>query len=63
MIEDALDAGVATSFVTGDEVYGLDPGLRAGLRRRDVGYVLAIARNQRINVTHLGRVGSRQGGN
>jgi SRSO17 transposase len=51
MIEEALDAGVAASFVTGDEVYGLDPALRERLRCRGVGYVLAIARNQRIQAT------------
>jgi len=51
MIEEALDAGVAAGFVTGDEVYGLDPGLRERLRDRGVGYVLAIARNQRIHAT------------
>ena len=56
MIEEALDAGVAASFVTGDEVYGLDPALRQRLRHRGVGYVLAIARNQRIQVTDTVRL-------
>jgi SRSO17 transposase len=51
MIEAALDAGVVVSFVAGDEVYGLDPALRARLRARHVGYVLAIARNQHIQAT------------
>jgi len=51
MIEEALDAGVATSFVTGDEVYGLYPAVRQRLRARGVGYVLAIGRNQRIQAT------------
>jgi SRSO17 transposase len=51
MIEDALDAGMAVSYVTGDEVYGLDPALRARLRQRGVGYVLAIARNQYVQAT------------
>ena len=41
---------------TGDEVYGLDPALRAGLRARGVGYVLAIARNQRIQATDTVRL-------
>ena len=51
MIEEALDAGMAVSYVTGDEVYGLDPTLRARLRQRGVGYVLAIARNQHVQAT------------
>jgi SRSO17 transposase len=39
----ALDAGVPAAWVTGDEVYGADPDLRAELERRGVGYVLAVA--------------------
>jgi SRSO17 transposase len=42
MIEAALDAGVQASFATGDEVYGNDPVLRARLRARGLGYVLAV---------------------
>lgn len=42
MIEDALDAGVQAAFIAGDEVYGNDPVLRARLRTRGVGYVLAV---------------------
>ncbi|MEU7061789.1 IS701 family transposase [Streptomyces sp. NPDC046197] len=51
MIAAALDAGVSTSWVTGDEAYGQDPGLRAGLEAREVGYVLAVscATRARIN--------------
>lgn len=55
MIENALDAGVAVSFVTGDEVYGLDPLLRSRLRQRGVGYVLAIACNQPVQATAAAR--------
>jgi len=44
MLARALDAGVPTSWVTGDEVYGADPGLRADLEARRTGYVLAVAR-------------------
>lgn len=51
MIQAALDAGLRVGFVTADEAYGLDPFLRAELQRRQVGYVLAIARNHRIQVT------------
>jgi SRSO17 transposase len=43
MLGRALDAGVPASWVTGDEVYGANPGLRADLEARGVGYVLAVA--------------------
>jgi SRSO17 transposase len=33
----ALDAGVPAAWVTGDEVYGADPGLRAELETRGIG--------------------------
>jgi len=39
----ALDAGVPAAWVTGDEVYGADPTLRACLEARQIGYVLAVA--------------------
>lgn len=42
MIEDALDGGVDAAWVTGDEVYGNDAVLRARLRARGIGYVLAV---------------------
>ena len=43
MITRALGAGTPAGWVAGDEVYGGDPGLRAGLERRRAGYVLAVA--------------------
>jgi SRSO17 transposase len=43
MICRALDAGVPAAWVTGDEVYGANPALRAELEARAVGYVLAVA--------------------
>ena len=43
MLARALDAGVSAAWVTGDEVYGADPGLRAELEARGIGYVLAVA--------------------
>jgi SRSO17 transposase len=43
MIARALDAGVPAAWVTGDEVYGACPGLRAALEARGIGYVLAVA--------------------
>ena len=48
MIGRALDAGTPAAWVTGDEVYGADPGLRADLERRQIGYVLAVAATHRV---------------
>lgn len=48
MLIRALDAGLPARWVTGDEVYGADPDLRAELEFRRVGYVLAIAGNRRL---------------
>ena len=48
MIARALDAGTPAGWVAGDEVYGADPGLRADLERRQVGYVLAVARTCQV---------------
>jgi len=48
MLARALDAGVPAAWVTADEVYGADPGLRAELERRGTGYVLAIACHRRL---------------
>ena len=44
----ALDAGIPAGWVAGDEVYGNDPGLRATLEQRGVGYVLAVGSAARI---------------
>ncbi|GGT42377.1 transposase [Streptomyces chromofuscus] len=43
MIERFLDAGHRVGWVTGDEVYGGNPKLRAALEQRGIGYVLAVA--------------------
>ena len=48
MITRALDAGTPAGWVTGDEVYGADPGLRAGLEDRKVCYVLAVAKSHAV---------------
>ena len=48
MICRALDAGVPAAWVTGDEVYGANPGLRAELEDRGIGYVLAVACAHRV---------------
>ena len=49
MIARALDAGIPAAWVTGDEVYGADPGLRADLERRQSGYVLAVAASHQVS--------------
>jgi SRSO17 transposase len=59
MIGRALDAGTPAAWVTGDEVYGADPGLRADLERRRIGYVLAVAASHRV-ATAAGRCPARQ---
>ena len=48
MIARALDAGTPARWATGDEVYGADPGLRAELEKRQLGYVLAVAKSHRL---------------
>jgi SRSO17 transposase len=48
MLTRALDAEVPAAWVTGDEVYGADPRLRAELEVRGVGYVLAVACGHRV---------------
>jgi SRSO17 transposase len=48
MIARALDAGTPVAWVTGDEVYGADPHLRADLERRRIGYVLAVAASHQV---------------
>jgi len=59
MIARALDAGTPAAWVTGDEVYGADPGLRADLERRRIGYVLAVAATHRVT-TAAGPCQARQ---
>lgn len=48
MITHALDVGVPASRVAGDEAYGANPHLRVALEKRQVGYVLAVARDHQI---------------
>jgi SRSO17 transposase len=59
MIARALDTGIPAAWVTGDEVYGADPGLRADLERRQIGYVLAVAASHRVT-TSPGTSATRQ---
>ena len=55
MLDRALDAGVPAQWATADEFYGGDRGLRRDLQRRQLGYVLAVAKSHRADV------GGRQG--
>lgn len=55
LIDRAVEAGVPAGWVTGDEVYGADPRLRAAVRGHRLGYVLAIAANRRVP-THAGPI-------
>ncbi|MFE0938462.1 IS701 family transposase [Streptomyces mutabilis] len=50
MIAAALEAGITASWVTGDEAYGQDPQLRAALKARGIGYVLAVACSTRVRI-------------
>ena len=59
MIARALDAGCPAAWVTGDEVYGADTGLRADLERRQAGYVLAVAASHQVT-TAAGPCQARQ---
>ena len=48
MLTRAIDDGVPAKWATADEFYGNERGLRRDLQVRDVGYVLAVARNHRV---------------
>jgi SRSO17 transposase len=48
MITRAVTGGVPVGWVTGDQVYGACPHLRATIRDLGVGYVLAVASNHRV---------------
>lgn len=45
MITRALEAGTLARWATGDEVYGNDPQLRAGIAGHGLGFVLAVAKD------------------
>jgi len=51
MLERALAAGVPAAWVTGDEVYGRNPGLRQWLEERPQPYVLAVACDAMVRVS------------
>jgi SRSO17 transposase len=49
MLTRALDAGVPAAWVTADEFYGNERGLRRDLQARGKGYVLAVAKSHRVS--------------
>jgi SRSO17 transposase len=57
MVARALAAGVPFGWVTGDTVYGGNPGLRGWLEQREIRYVLAVKRTEpRRTLTEAGPV-------
>jgi SRSO17 transposase len=58
MLARALDAGTPAAWVTGDEVYGGDPGLGADLEGRQMSYVLAVAATHRVTIAEPARPAS-----
>jgi len=48
MLTRALRADTPARWVTGDEVYGNDPGLRAECETQRIGYMLAIGCDRRV---------------
>ncbi|MDM4718093.1 IS701 family transposase [Micromonospora sp. WMMA1363] len=48
MLERAITAGVPFSWFTADEAYGQNPGLRGWLEDRDIAYVMATRRDDRV---------------
>jgi SRSO17 transposase len=50
MVERAVKAGVPFAWVTADEVYGQNPGLRDWLEGQQIGYVMAVPCSELITV-------------
>jgi len=48
MIARAVTAGAPARWAAGDEVYGNDPALRAGIAGHGLGFVLVVAKDHRI---------------
>jgi SRSO17 transposase len=58
MLKRTRAAGVVTSWVTGDEVYGSDDPLRQWLEANQQAYVLAVRRNGRVGLEWHGQLWS-----
>ncbi len=61
MIARGVEAGLQAGWVTADEVYGVDPDLRAQLETLQLGYVLGLGRNRRVTI-HGARGGGADAG-
>lgn len=48
MLARAIAAGMPFAYVAGDEVYGRSPDLRAAIEQADLGYVLEVGCDQRV---------------
>ncbi len=59
MLARALAAGVRVPWVTADEVYGSDPGLRHWLEEQHQPFVLAVRRNERLWISTGARLRQR----
>jgi SRSO17 transposase len=59
MIAEAIEAGVLFGWVSGDEAYGQNPGLRSFLEERDIAYVMAIPCSFEV-IPHGGKTGKRR---
>lgn len=59
MIADAIEAAVPFGWVSGDEAYGQNPGLRCFLEERDIAYVMAIPCSMEVAV-HDGKAGKKR---
>src|SRR5256886_15437292 len=60
LLERAQSRGIRAAFVAGDEVYG-GRELRRGIRRREMGYVMAVRANHALMVGsgQIGRAACR----
>jgi SRSO17 transposase len=59
MLARPFDAGMPAAWVTADEFYGGERGLRRDLQARQIGYVLAVARSHRVDLP-IGRLRADQ---
>ena len=58
MLEEASEAGILFAWVTGDAVYGDNPGLRDYLETQNQAYVLAVSCTERVTMDDMKIQGS-----